>query len=730
MAAVRRLAGPLLGGLPGGWVALAALLALIAVPGPAEAQALRFTRPLDVTEAGWVRVPLGPEMLRRTSTGGGFRLFGPEGEEVPFRRMAARTAPLRRPVEPGAPVATDGGWWVPLDVVPGARLHERLLLETGAAVAAIEGEEDGSGIGVRVEGSDDGESWRLLVAGELVAVEGAEARYAVSYPATELHRLRLFWPSTGEGSEPPRFVGAAVAEVPPGSSRLSLARPECRADEPSPSGTRTVCRLPLGGAGRYLRHLCLLVSSTGPSAYRLLDAEEGRWETVAEGVWDLPGDDVPRCLRVALQLTGGSAEAEALRLELHGGGDEAPLVREASAELAPEELVFRARRAGLHTLAYGPAVLAGPAAEGTPPRRAIPPPSQTARIAPGPEEATEVPVPPIAFGTGAATAPAPAVAWRETWSVSAEAPEPDRLFRLTLPEPVYAVARPGLPDLRLLRLGEEAESVDGGRGGRAAGQVPFARWRPEAPELAGARGGVTPRADGELRRATLEPSARGLPLSALVATTLPPGDGFRWRVRVRYVGVADALAAAREPEDGGEDDGDAQGALTGGDDSTRGVGPWVEWVCRPRPPLPCRVVLALDEIPARRVVLEIDDLGEAPPPALDLELWRRRDVLLFAWPGAGGAPLLAAGAEGVEAPESEVEGGLDALLARPWQEAVLGTEAEGATGSGRLGRWVIGLALVVALAALLLLLDRILAQQAARPSVLKDAAARVERPDD
>ncbi len=689
--------------------ALLVLLALAAVPAPAEAQALRFTRPIDVPEVGWVRVPLGPEMLRRTGAGGGIRLFGPEGEEVPFRRVAARSAPLRRSAEPGAPTATDGGWWVPLDVVPGARLHERLLVELEAPVAAIEGEVAGDGISVRVEGSADGESWRLLVAGELVPVDGAEARYTVSYPATELDRLRLFWPSTGEGSGPPRFAGAAVAEVPPGSSRLSLARPECRADEPSPSGTRTVCRLPLGGAGRYLRHLCLLVSSTGPAAYRLLDAENGRWETVAEGVWDLPGDDVPRCLRVDLQLAGGSAETEALRVELYGLGDEAPLVREASAELAPEELVFRARRAGLHTLAYGPAVLAGSVAEGTPPRRSVPPPSETARIEPGPEEATEVPVPPIALGTGSANAPTPAVAWQETWSVSAEAPEPGRLFRLTLTEPVYAVARPGLPDLRLLRLGEEVESA----AGRAAGQVPFARWRPEVPELAAARTGVTPRADGELRLATIEPSAHGLPLSALVATTLPSGEGFRWRVRVRYAGVPAALAAAARDEalDG---DGDAQGTLEGDDTSTRGVGPWVEWVCRSRPPLPCRVALALDEIPARRVVLEIDDLGEAPPSPLDLELWRRRDVLLFAWPPGGGAPTLAAGAEGVEAPAGEVEGGLDALLARSWQEAVLGTEADGAGGTGRLGPWVVGLALVVALLTLLFLLDRILAEHAKR----------------
>lgn len=695
---------------------LLALCGLVLLPAPATAQALRFTRPLDVTEPGWVRVPLGPEMLRRTSAGGGFRLFGPDGEEIPFRRVAARVPPLRRAAEPGPPTAADEGWWVPIEVVPGARLHERLLIETDEPIGAVEDGTAGGDLTVRIEGSADGESWRLLVAGELVAVEGAEARYALSYPATELDRLRLFWPRTAESAGPPRIVGAAVAEVPPRSSRLSIARPDCRAEEPTAAGTRTVCRLPLGGAGRHLRHLCLLVSSSEPAGYRLLDAEDGRWETVTEGVWGSPGDEVPRCLRVALELTGGPAETEALRIELYGTGDEAPLVREVSAELAPEEIVFRARRAGLHALAYGPAVLAASAEEGAPPRRSIPPPSETARVEPGPEEATEVPMPPIGFGTGAATAPVPSVSWRETWSVSAEAPEPGQLFRLTLIEPVYAAARHGLPDLRLLRLGEDEQGASGAAT-RASGLVPYARWRPEAPELAAARAGVTPRRGDGVRRATVEPAAPGLPLSALVATTSPSGEGFRLRVRARYAGVPDTLApAARDGEGDGEGDGDgdARGDLETGDDTTRGVGPWVEWVCRPRPPLPCRVTLALDEIPARRVVLEIDDGGETPPRSLDLELWRRRDVLLFAWPPGGGAPLLAAGAEGVEAPAVEVEGGLEALLARPWQEAVLGTEGAGAAGSGRVGRWAIGIALVTGLASLLFLLDRILAGHAKR----------------
>ncbi|HSL83157.1 MAG TPA: hypothetical protein VLF66_10285, partial [Thermoanaerobaculia bacterium] len=69
---------------------LSFLAAALAAPGgPAAAQEVRYTRPVQVDSPGWVRVPLGPEVLRRTGAGAGLRLFGPEGEDVPFRRLSA-----------------------------------------------------------------------------------------------------------------------------------------------------------------------------------------------------------------------------------------------------------------------------------------------------------------------------------------------------------------------------------------------------------------------------------------------------------------------------------------------------------------------------------------------------------------------------------------------------------------------------------------------------------------
>lgn len=682
---------------------LAAALALAALPGlpdGAGAQALRYTRPLEVVEPGWVRVPLGPEILRQTSAGG-LRLVGPEGQDLPLRRVPVEMRPLRRPASAGAPVPAEGGWWIPVEVAPGPRLHERLVIELEGRLARAPAVSRGA-LAVRLEGSPDGEAWRVLGVGQLLPVEGEADRFTVSYPATELRHLRLFWPLTsgaaGTGG-PPRISGAAADEIPAGSSRLSLTRPECRTGETGPDGAYTVCRLPLEGAGRYLRDLCVLVASSRPAGYRLLTPGEGRWKPVIEGVWTLPGEDVARCLRVEIDL---SEQAEPLRLEVYGSEGEVPSIRAVNAELAPEDIVFRAPLAGLYTLVYGSAVVVGsPEIEGP-----LPPADQATRIEPGPQEATEVPVEPIAVPTTAV--PAPAVSWQETWRVRAEAPEAGGLFRLTLPPDVYAVTRPELPDLRLLRSGDSSRA-----------QVPFARWRPEAPELAAELRGAEPRPGGGNRRVRIEISEPGLPLSALVASALPAGEAggesSRRRVRVLYVAPGPSLGTDRD------DAADSAGESVREAPAARTAGPWVEWTCRSRSPLPCRVTLGLAQTPARRLILEIDDQGARPLPWVDLELWRHRDVLLFPWPrgadGAdgAGAPVLAAGADGVEPADLGLSGRLDELLARPWQEAQLVLEEDGEGGAGRLGKWAIGLALLVAHFVLLFLLHRILAEHEARP---------------
>lgn len=573
-------------------LALLALVAagLVAPAGPAGAQEVRYTRPVPVDAPGWVRVPLGPEVLRRAGAGAGLRLFGPEGEDVPFRRLPA-AAPARVPSE-----------------------------------------------------------------------EAGEAP-----------------PETATEAEPRSF-------------RLSFEPPDCRArsEEEAASGAsaRLVCRVPAGSSGRFLRRLCFTASARARAGVRLFSAEEGRWEEVGDGTWSPSPEEPSRCVSLDLTLTDPAA---ALRLELYGGGEEAPAVREVTVEFRGEDLLFRARRAGRHTLAYGPGVARSARAQGRPAPSA-PPGVRPVTVTPGAEEAAEVPPGPA---LPASAGPAPTVAFDETWRMSAEDPEPGQLHRLALPPEVYPVAAPDLEDLRLLVSRVPSQL-----------QVPYLRWRPEEPVPAAELRGARPVRSGEgPSRIELEPEAPGLPLSALVVSTAAAAFGpDRPARRVRVL---------------------AAGAGEAGGEPGRPVSPWLAWDCRPRPPLPCRLTVALDGAATRgaeRLVVEIDDGGAAeaagagPLPAVDVELWRQRDVLLFAWPrdpsrtgGDGEAPRLAAGAPGLEAPGYELGERRDELLARPWREARLVPEG-GPEGRGRLGTWTLTLALLAAAVALLALLHRILSE--------------------
>jgi hypothetical protein len=665
-------------GRPLAGLALAAWAALL--PGQAAAQEVRYTRPLDVQSAGWVRAPLGPEVLRQAGAGTSIRLFGPEGEDVAFRRVPDEATGELREAELGRPRAARGGWWLPLALPAGTGAHERLLLRLAEGTAAPDG-------AVRLAVSDDGAAWRLLVADELRPLAAGDGRLTLAYPSTEARQLRIGWPvsdrAAASPSAPPVLASVAVEEMPRRSHRLSLPRPDCRSYEASPTSARVACRLPLGGAGRFLRRVCFTVASTAPAGYRLLRAEDGRWEEVAGGAWrDGAGTAgaLPRCLDLDLTL---SAAAETLRLELYGGGPEAPSVRDASAELRGESLFFRARRPGRHTLAYGPGVAPSSSFERLPAPAAG---TEPTTVEPGPEELAEVPS--EGLGLPASGGPAPTGGFAETWTVAADAPEPGSLHRLALPPEVYGVAGADLADVRLIIPGLGSEM-----------QVPYLRWRPEEPVLeAELRGAVPAPVDGGLTVLELAAANRGLPLSALVVSAPPAAGGDR-RIRALYVGADD-------PEPGGPAGG------VGG----RASSPWLEWTCTAEPPLPCRFTVALEEAgsgSARTIGVEIDDRGAGPLPAVDVELWRRRDVLLFGWPAGDGPLLLGAGVPGLSAPDYRLAARREELLARPWREARLVGEQEAATG-GRLAAWAIGLALVAAAVVLVLLLDRMLEGEAVR----------------
>lgn len=715
----------------------------------AAAQGARFTRPVEVPEAGWVRVPLAPEILREAApAGGSLRLFGPEGEEVPFRRVPSAAGGDWVAADVVSETRAATGWLVVLGISGGEAgtaagdppRHDRVRVELDGAAST------GPTGAVQVEVSDDGSAWRLSTVGRVERSSGAAsandaAVVELAYPATDARFLRLSWTPIGvegtgvqppEAEDAPAVRSASVEAVPARSLGITIPRPECRsaaaqrgdegdqADESEDGGDgegldrsgdrsvgpRAVCSLPVVAAGQHLRRLDLVVTAEGRVGFRLLVPEDGRWEPVTDGVWTSPLPETPHSLGLDLDLP---RPAEPLRLELYGGTDAVPGLARADAELGAEALVFRARRAGRHTLAYGAGVFSSSRSD----QVRVPPGVEPQRIEPGPEDegsapSAEAPLPESA-------GPAPSVQFARRWTVQADSPVAGGLYRLPLAPETYAVARPDLADLRLL-------SGDV--------QVPFVRWRPAEPATVttvhraiSAPTDGTDGAAGPLR-VGIDLETDGLPLSALVVHAAPvsslsssAGGAPVVRRRVRVLAV--------EPP------------TPGGEASSRALSPWLDWTCTPRPPLSCRLAIALAGAReegvrrAGRLELEIAGSGTGPagggsadaadlrfPGGIDLELWRRQDLLLFPWP-SGDAPFrLTAGAEDLEAPDYDLAGRRDELLARPSRRAEMVSLAAAAR-SGRAGGWVSGwtvaLTLAVALAVLLALLDRILAKAEPAP---------------
>lgn len=623
---------------------LATLLALAPALGTL-AEDSRSIRPIEVPAPGWVRVPLDAEVLRKSAAAGGhLRVLDPRGLEVPYGRVSA-AAGERRTVTVTGVEETPTGWWLALDLGAAAPRHDGLAVELGQKTLAR---------GCRLESSPDGVTFATLAVGDLFRL-GDDTNLAVReirYPASSDRFLRLFWPAAAGYPEVERVEALTVSSR---AFQLESGRPECRTR--AEAGT-TVCRLPLAAGSAGLRRLDLSVEADGAVGFRLSKPVAGRWRMVAEGLWTETGSDR------SLPVEDVAADTEALLLELHGESG-APKVERYRAEFDAEELVFEARAAGRHELMFGagvPEPLRSRA--GGPPAKAA-----VLEIQPGPETSTPVPGLPADAVEGA---PAPAAAFTARWRVAAPDHAPGVLFRLAAPEDLYPVARADLGDLRFLANGR---------------QVPFLRWQPAEPVLAGEWPSLSIAADSPpgKSRFTIPLDIRALPLSGLFLSS-PPGSRFDRRVTVRWE-LAARPGLARE---------------------TAAVGS-ERWTCRPVPPLPCRLDLDLDGVPAgaERLVVEVDNGDDAALPGLGATLWRRLDVLLFFWPQTREHVTLEAGAAELAGPRYELEGRRGELLARAWRPASVIAESA-SPEAGRRGRWILLGSLALAALFLLGLLHRIL----------------------
>jgi hypothetical protein len=644
--------------------AAALLAACIALPA-AGVEGFLFTREVQVPTSGWVRVPLDLPAVQHLASGGAdLHVFAPGGTEVALRvAPAARRSELRAvtvvKVEKG-----EGGWTLLLDVGAEPAPHERLFFALSEMTAAPS---------VRLDGSSDGRtdksSWHPLATGDMFRIGEREGlqQISLSYPSTEDRYLRLAWPQSAGF---PRVEAVEVETVSGPSLAFATRGAECQAAGPS----ATACALALPAPGQVVRRLTLDVEGPGAVGFRLYAAQDGTWQLLHEGTWQRAGSRTQHFVDGAPEPLAGSV----LRLELFGAGKTAPRLTGWGVDLAAQTVVFQAEVPGRYVLAYGGAVRRN--------HRGDEPPAgaETAWLTAGPEKEQAAPAPEGVEETGALGAPLGRARFDSSWTVIAPSAKAGDLVRLELPDVVYVNARPDLGDVRLA-LGQE--------------QIPFFRWTPPEPALAGGQRGLHPapvHRAGESEAEVTLPAA-GLPLTEMVLTT--PGGPLRRMVGVRYLEPIRRSRLPRLPDDPRE----------------RQPVAHTLWECSPEPPLPCREALPLPGAAPKILSVRLDDGDNPPLAALDAELWRRRDVLLFVWPqAAAGHPeavRLLAGSERLAAPAYDFATLGEELLARPWQPADLDLEGTVPKAGGKpWTRWAMPVALALAGVFLLLLLRRILAE--------------------
>jgi hypothetical protein len=615
-----------------------------------------YTRDLNVPAAGWVRVPLDLAALRHMAPGGAdVRVLSPGGAVVPFRLGVALPASGRQPLVVRSPEAEgDGGWVQQLEAGSAPAPHERLILSLSL---------DGPAPALSLEGSLDGAGWQPLASGVPVRLDGVEGlqRLALSYPSTSDRFLRIHWPA---GAAAPTIATAEVETV--NGPTLALVTRGARCDD---TATGAVCTLELPAA-QIVRRIAVELEGSGPVGYCLSEPRDARWEPIAEGVWQPgPAGDRRRHV-VSAGVTGVTGVAgprpvagSQLRLELYAP-DEAPKLLGYVLDLAVPTVLFQAGEPGRYTLAYG--------GTGSSNASAGRPSSSAVWVEPGPEQ--ESPPPPLPQEPGA---PLDRIRFSDSWAITAANAEPGTLVRLELPAAVYAAAREDLADLRLSVAGR---------------QVPFYRWSPPAPALTAGTKGLHPAESerpGESRVVVSLPT-EDLPLTQIDLTA--PGSLLRRAVTVLFVDPD-----RRSPRSGR---------------AAREPAAKATWSCSPQPPLPCRERLALRGTSAPRLLTVRFRDGDNPRlRAVDVAVWRRRDVLLFVWPemAKGDGVRLLAGAAALEAPRYDLAALGPALLGHAWEPAEIRSAGE-APEPPWWNRWVMPTAVIGAGVWLLILLRRILSE--------------------
>lgn len=563
---------------------------------------------------GWVRVRLPAEVLRRLSSGGGDFLFAdPSGSPIPCFpwRGPSEPPPATRTAALTDVVTVPGGWKLEADLGAGTFRHRMLLIEVpGTGLAE----------GVTVEGSPDGQTWRLLARGSMFRLNrwGMTSKTSLEYAPTTDRFLRIFWP---ESAGFPTWKTLWVADWPEEKGEwvqepLSFALAWN-------AGGEVAYRLEAPAVPVESATLLLELPLPYPVQARLLCAKDGAWEASAETIL------VPD--RTALLSLPEGAFARPAVLALSAGGYETPKLKGATLRYAPRYVVFKAEQAGTYALWYG----AMGREEGRGVLSQLPaPPEKTSEGLLGPERTR--PLPDLPAASLAMGAPLPDVSFAKRWPIENSGAEAGSLVRMELPPAIYAIARPDLGDIRL---------SSGGK------QVPYVLYAPpDGRQVTELRASApVPSNEAGKSQITFELEDSLLPLVSLELTA--PSAPFSRAVALQYQRPA-------EPGEGVR--GDVWVVMDQG-----------EWRCPGASDAPSRLTLHARTVSSRKFRLLFTDGDNAPLPSVDAVLWRRRHVLIFPWP-ADGQVELCAGAKELCAPSYDLASLKEDIIRRPAQPAGTG----------------------------------------------------------
>jgi hypothetical protein len=593
----------------GRWI-IPLLLLSLGAGAAASGEGYRFSREVQVPQAGWVRMPLDGRVIAQAQPGERWNLIGPDGEAVPFKALSphrgfldARTLTIDEDPD---------GWRILFDLGPTPVRHRRLQIDLMRQTSAA---------GCRVEGSHDLENWIFLGEGTLFRLGAGERLHgsALDYSETDLRYLRLWWPKEAGF---PEFRGVGVQSLPgPPGDPLTVAV-DLRREVNSGSGTGY--RLHLPGPGLEIRSLILGGLDVGGEqiAYRLYQAEWRRWEVLAEG-------RLKAGKQAEIAIGGNTLDRSQLRLELYSADEGDLHIEEAILEVLATWLLFHAEQPGMYTLVYG----GEPAAK----CRAL---ANDLEIGPlveirPDEEEESLPFPQIPERlVSPVAAEDPGERVRE-WRVDVRDAAKGDVVRLELPDDVRSAVGSSISQLRLQAEGNE---------------IPYLITTPEEPQAAIVLEGLSPApVSGERHHRISLNDARLSPLLSQVEI-LAGEEQFERPARLLF-----PLPARPGVE-------------------TRPVEIVAQWQCGASDGIKCRAAIGqIPARSTGEMQILIEPEGGSTGDSFTLRGWTARPSLVFVHPGSNDLALVWSRDGQSRVREYPLEKHAATLLAMPWSEAGLDT---------------------------------------------------------